>query len=301
MRYFSAIAEHRGFSKAAARLGIAQSALSRHMIGLEKELGVTLLERHARGVTLTESGALLLQRADRILEQVADARAEVMAQARLPAGEAVIGTTSTTSRILYGPLAERFARDYPNVRLRFIEGIPYLLLEGLDTGRIDIAVMVDPEPQASLVLEKLVTEQVYLFAAPGGPKRPDGSCAIPDLAGLPLILLPRPAGSRVKLDRAAAEAGIMLEVRHEVANIDVVKDFVRRGLGLGLLPYSSIMADVAAGRYLATPVGGVTLTRTLVRRADRAPSPAVIELARMVHAEIEHMRQAGTFGTEPGG
>ena len=81
----------------------------------------------------------------------------------------------------------------------------------------------------------------------------------------------------------------------------MVKDFVRRGLGLGLLPYSSIMADVAAGRYLAYPVDGVTLTRSLVRRADRTPSPAVIELARMIHAEIEHMRQAGTFGTEPGG
>lgn len=298
-RYFVAVAEHGSFSEAAARLNVAQSAISRQTLVLEQELGIALFRRHARGVELTDSGAILLERVRRIFREVEEARAEVIAHARLPAGEAVIGTTSTTSRILYGPLAERFARDYPNIRLRFVEGVPYLLLEGLDTGGIDVAVMVDPEPRSSVVLEPLVTEQVYLIGARRANAMPRGSCDIRAVDRLPLVLLPRPAGSRVRLDRLAAEAGIALEVRHEVANVDVVKDFVARGLGFGLLPHSSVMPDVKAGRYRAAAVQGFTITRTMVRRADRAPSPAVRELARVVQEEFRRMIAAGLFGKAP--
>jgi DNA-binding transcriptional LysR family regulator len=295
-RYFAAVAEHGSFSEAAARLNVAQSALSRQTLALERELGVALFRRHARGVALTDSGNTLLERVRRIFREVEEARIEVVANARLPAGEVMIGTTSTTSRILYGPLAERFARDHPNVRLRFTEGVPYLLLEGLDTGDIDLAVMVDPEPRSSLVLEPLVTEQVYLIGARPNGSLPAAPCTVHALAGLPLVLLPRPAGSRVKLDRAAAEAGIALDVRYEVANVDVAKDFVARGLGLGLLPHSSVMGDIEAGRYRAVAIDGIAITRTLVHRADRIPAPAVRELARVVKDEFDRMIAEGTFG-----
>ena len=88
----------------------------------------------------------------------------------------------------------------------------------------------------------------------------------------------------------------ILVVDDTPANIDVVKDFVERGLGFGILPYSSVMAGVEEGRYQAVPLDGLTITRTLVRRSDRAPTPAVVELTRLVHDEIDQMIQAGGFG-----
>src|SRR5690606_18550828 len=114
----------------------------------------------------------------------------------------------------------------------------------------------DPEPRASLVLEPLVTEQEYLIGAEGAEGLPDGPCGLDALSGVPLILLPRPAGSRVKLDRMTAEAGVSLTVTHEVANVDVMKDFVVRGLGLGILPHSSVMQGFEEGRYRAVPIRG---------------------------------------------
>jgi LysR family nitrogen assimilation transcriptional regulator len=295
LRYFTAIAECGSFSEAANRLHVAQSALSRHAKALEAELGVSLLERLPRGVTVTPSGTVLLERARHILGEIDRARADVMAQASLPSGEAVIGTTSTTSRFLYGPLAQRFTREYPNVRLRFVEGVPYLLLEGIDTGTIELAVMVDPEPRASLVLKPLVTEQEYLIGALNDEKLPSVRCHIAALESLPLILLPRPAGSRVTLDRMAADSGIALKVRHEVANVDVVKDFVERGLGYGILPYSSIASGLMEGRYNAIPIDGLTITRTLIRRSDRPPTPAMVEIERLIEDEISRMIEAGGF------
>ncbi len=296
LRYFAAIAEYGSFSEAAARLRIAQSALSRHTASLEQELGVTLFERLPRGVALTGSGELLFDRAKDILERLETTRREVMAQAALPSGEVVIGTTSTTSRILYGPLAERFAKDHPNVTLRFVEGVPYLLLEGLDTGRIDLAVMVDPEATASLELDPLVTEQEYLVGPVEAESMPDRIANVAALAAFPLILLPRPAGSRVKLDRMARDADVSLNVRHEVANVDVVKDFVVRGLGFGVLPHSSITPGLAERQFRATPIEGLSITRTLVRRADRAATPAVLELSRLIHEEIDAIFSEGRFG-----
>ena len=295
LRYFKAIAEYGSFSEASLRLRVAQSALSRHTASLEQELGVALFERLPRGVTLTDSGTLLLDRAKDILERVQITRGEVMAKAALPSGEVVIGTTSTSSRILYGPLAERFAKDYPNVRLKFVEGVPYLLLEGLDTDRIDLAVMVDPEASSTLEFAPLVTEQEYLV----GPFPSDFSANQPiditSLASYPLILLPRPAGSRVKLDRLAREANIQLDVKHEVANIDVVKDFITRGLGLGILPQSSVSEEVSKKRFSVSPVQGLSITRTLVRRADRTPTPAVTVLSNVIREEIDLIFKENKF------
>lgn len=296
LRYFTTIAERGSFSEAASHARIAQSALSRHVIQLEKELGVKLFERHARGVDLTESGTMLLERARDILQQVGQMQSEIVSRADSPSGEVMIGTTSTTSRLLYGPLAEQVEAQFPQIRLRFIEGVPHLLLEGLDTGSIDLAVMVDPEPRPSLAMDTLVSEQVYLIAAPGKPGLPQGPCRVGALKDLPLILLPRPAGSRVSLDRLSSQAGIALDVRHEVASVDVVKDFVVRGLGFGVLPHSSVMAGVADGQLDAVPMEEIVITRTLVRRADRAPSPAVTELMRLVRGEFDRMITAGAFG-----
>ncbi|MPY68961.1 MAG: LysR family transcriptional regulator [Alphaproteobacteria bacterium] len=300
LRYFIAIAEYGSFSEAAARLRVAQSALSRQIGALEQELGVALFERHARGVTITPSGTLLVERARRVLDEVAEAQAEVMAQARLPSGEAVIGTTSTTSRMLYGPLAERFTREFPAVHLRFVEGVPYQLLEGLDTGRIDVAVMVDPDPRAGQILEPLVSEQVYLIGPRGAPGMPEAACTIESLRRIPLILLPRPAGSRVRLDHLAAEVGIVLQISHEVANVDVVKDFVARGLGFALLPHSSIMPYVTENRFAAVPLTGVLITRTMVRRAERPPSAAVAVLMDAIRDEMARIIAAGEFGGPAG-
>lgn len=295
LRYFVQIAEAGSVRSAASRLRIAQSALSRHVAALEDELGVPLLERHARGVRPTPAGIHLRERAAAILGQVEDARAEIMAEGGVPAGAAAIGTSAGTGRLMFGRLAERFATDYPEIDLSLVEGAPYLLFEGLDTGRIDLAVMVDPEPRASLSFEPLATEQVYLIGAPNDARMPKRGATVAALAHLPLVLFPRPSGSRMSYERAAAAAGIVLSVAYEIDSQDVAKDLTRRGLGFGLLPYSSIDRDVGDGRFRAVEIEGLTLTRTLVGRDARTATPAVATLADAVREEFAALDKAGAF------
>lgn len=296
LQYFVQIAETGSVREAAARVRVAQSALSRHLRALEGELGVALFDRHPRGVTLTRAGERLLERATDILRRMEEARAEAMAEGALLSGTAAIGSSGGTSRLLYGPLAERFHRDFPAVTLNLIEGAPYLLFEGLDTGRLDLAVMVNPEPRTSLVLEPLGSEQVHLIGAPRDTRLPRRKATVADLAPLPLVLFPRPSGSRMYFERMAADAGIALDLAYEVDSPDVLKEFVARGLGFGLLPYSSMHREVEEGRLSATPVEGLALARTLVRRADHPMTPAVAELARAVREEMGALAGAGVLG-----
>ncbi len=300
LRYFVQIADAGSVRTASTRVRIAQSALSRQVTALEDELGVPLLVRHARGVTPTEAGARLRERAVSILSQIEDIRAEIMAEGDAPAGTASIGTSAGTSRLLYGRLVEHFIETYPRIKLNLVEGAPYLLLEGLDTGRIDLAVMVDPEPRASLAFEPLVSEQVYLIGAIDDPRLPAGTSTVADLAELPLILLPRPAGSRMSFERAAAVAGVRLNVAYEVDSQEVIKDLIARGLGFGLLPYSTIERDIAQKIFASIPVQGMTLSRTLVTRADHAATPAVATLANAVRAEFNKLAEEHAFSGELG-
>lgn len=296
LQYFLQIADTGSVREAAARVRVAQSALSRHVRSLEDELGVALFERHARGVSLTPAGARLRDRAADILHRVEETRAELMAQGERPTGTASIGTSAATSRLLYGRLAERFHHDYPGVTLSLVEGAPYILLEGLDTGRLDLAILVNPEPRDSLDLQALVTEQVYLIGAPKDRQLDKRRAKIADLAGLPLILFPRPSGSRMYFERTAGLAGISLQLAYEVESQDVLKEFVSRGLGYGLLPHSSMHRELDEGRISATEVAGLALTRTLVRRADHILTPAAAELAALVRKEMKDLVKTGAFG-----
>ncbi len=296
LRYFVAIAEAGNVREAAERVRVAQSALSRHVRALEDELGVRLLDRHARGVSLTGAGERLNRRAIELLRQVDEIRAEIIAEGELPAGGVSVGTSPATSRLLYGRLAERVGADLPRVVLDLVEGASHWLLEGLDAGRLDLAILINPEPRASLVLDALVSEQVYLLAAPGDHRVPRGRATVADLGGLPLVLFPRPAGSRMTFEHAAVAAGVKLSVAHEVQSQDVLREFVMRGLGYGLLPYSAMRGELAAKRISAVAVEGLALTRTLVRRIDHPMTPTVAEVAERIRLIVASLADDGTFG-----
>lgn len=296
LQYFCRIAESGSFREAADRANVAQSALSRHMRTLEDELGVTLMERHARGIRLTAQGEKLKQRADNILREVEETRLELTTAEDVIQGTVTVGASATTGRLLYARLAESASNHYPHITLQMTEGASYYLLEGLDTGRIDFALMVDPESRNYLSNEALVAEQVYLVGAPDHADLPANNCTVHDLADRPLVLFSRPSGSRLVIETAAAADRVPLNVRFDATSPDVIKDFVRRGLGYGIMPYSSIFRDVDAGDLVAVEMADLTLTRTFTRRNDRQSSPAVTAIADLVREEFAALGREGVFG-----
>jgi DNA-binding transcriptional LysR family regulator len=91
------------------------------------------------------------------------------------------------------------------------EGVSYFLLEGMDTGRLDLAIMVNPEDRDYLSNEELVTEKVYLVGSPRHAEMPPAPCSVADLADRPMVLFSRPSGGRTQLENIAAAHNLAID------------------------------------------------------------------------------------------
>jgi DNA-binding transcriptional LysR family regulator len=114
---FATVAEERSFTRAAARLGVSQSALSHSMRSLEKRLGVQMLARTTRSVSATAAGAALLQELAPALERIGNAVAETMKQRARPAGRIRLIIPRTATQMVILPKLAKFARNYPEIVL----------------------------------------------------------------------------------------------------------------------------------------------------------------------------------------
>lgn len=295
LRYFARIAETGNFREAARRLHVAQSALSRQIGLLEADLGVRLFERHPRGVSLTPSGTRLFDHAKRLLQGVETARLDVRAGGDGLTGRVGFGTTGAMGRLLFARLTERLAAAAPGVTLDLAEGRTHVLLEGIETGALDLALVTGVEPRSDFLLKPLVTDQLYFVARRGEPGLPEGAIRVRDLAAWPLVTFRRPSGPRMTLERAAVQAQTSLTFLYEVDSFDVIKDFVARGMGYGVLPHSSIHGDLGGAVFQAIRIEGLSLTRMMVTHADRTATPAAQMVERLIGEEILTLRTEGVF------
>lgn len=290
IRYFSEVASTRSFKGAALRLNISQSSLSRRVADLERSLNTQLLVRHPRGVSLTRRGQAFLERAHAILHEFDSMHAELSGRTEAPAGVVTVGSSGTVSRLLLAPLAARFQEPRERVRLRFVDGAQYILLEGLDAGRIDVALMTTPEPVANCRMEVLREDQLYLVSRKANHRR-RRILLIEDLDELPLIMFPRPSTNRKLIELKARESGIELYCKYESSNALVHLEFARLGLAGTILPRFAFTDYL--DRYLlrATPIRDLTISQTLVWRSDRGQSTIVAEVAQAIRSVMSYRNE----------
>lgn len=270
LRYFVAVAERGGFGTAASALNVAQSALSRHIKLLEHELGGALLERGARGVSVTESGKVLLDRGRWLLGVVDDIRAEVRLENREPSGTVRLGAPSSLADIFYTPLAQHFAEHFPRVQLELSEGLTEEMTDRLLRGDVDIAILSGPRPNDHLSYQTLVVEQVFLIGPPDDPLLCRGPLARHDLAHLPAAVLPLSATSR-----GVFPPDVKSTLR--VESMASLKQMAAVGLGYGLLPFSGIHKEVANGTLAAARLPWLRGERVLALPRGRPVTRATRE------------------------
>lgn len=264
LRTLLAVAELGSLSKAADRLRIAQPALSRQIRLLEDELGTPLFERHGRGMVITEIGRQIVGRAARILSEVNEIFGDVADLSASLSGHVVIGMPPTVAEIITVPLVAAFRDSHPNMELRFVSAFTGYLLDWLQRGEIDVAVLYDPRPTRSLRSTPLLLESLFLIGPAGSPLSLYRAVPFRQLGAETLFLPSQRHGLRSILERYAADAGITLTVRVEADSLSTLKDLVKSGLGTTVLPLPSIHDDVAAGRLTAAPLIDPSPTRRLV-------------------------------------
>jgi LysR family nitrogen assimilation transcriptional regulator len=286
---FVQVAELGSFSRAASVLDIAQPALSRQVRALEIELHETLLARNGRGVTLTEAGQRLFEHSVAILQQVAQAREEMGAARDQPLGRITIGLPPSMARQLTVPLVEGFGRRMPQARLAIVEGLTTHIAEWLGTGRIDLGLLYNPEPQPALRIEPMLQEELCLverIAAPSASLAPPNAAQVPlrALAGCSLIV---PEGRHVirrLLDTQATLAGLRLDIRWEVSSIAAIIDLVCAGHGQAVLTASAVAASGRGGQLRVRPLVDPSLLSVLclATPAHKRPNALMRQTAQLL-------------------
>lgn len=265
--YFVAVAELGSFSKAAVILNIAQPALSRQVRLLETDLHVTLLMRNGRGVVLTEAGKRLFDHSVGILQLVSRVREDISASRDMPSGRIVVGLPPSMGRLLTVPLVEGFRRALPKARLAIVEGLSAHLAEWISTGRVDLGLLHNPEPQPALEVTPVLEEPLGLVSPAGkGAGRkvsPRNTATLEELTRLPLILPERTHAIRKLLETQAALAGHKLGVSLEVSSVQSILDLVRAGHGHAVLTPSALAASGNAAAFRLRPIVEPRLTSTL--------------------------------------
>ncbi len=308
LRYFVAIADQSSMSLASEKLGVAQPSLSHHVMRIEEELGVQLLVRSTRGVTLTESGRRLYGHAQSIIKAVEEAVADLRDQSAEISGQVSFAFPGSAGNVLTVPLTETVRHEFPKIALRALDATTDQVQAWLGEGMIDFGIVYDDNCGRDLELRPLMVEELFLVAARDcwrGEIGPNGVAKEPvslaERRDLGLILPTRAHGLREMIDRWAGAHGIALNVELEMDSLSRIKKLVARGSGYSLLAQSAAHEEVRDGELILAPIREPQLRRTvyLATNPARPPKRAANEVVRLTVDIVAELAGKGYWLGEP--
>jgi DNA-binding transcriptional LysR family regulator len=276
LRYLVALADERHFTRAAARLHIAQPALSQQVRRLEDEVGVALVDRTTRHVALTPAGDLLVGRARRALAEVDAAAAELSELAGVRTGRVVIGAMRSTGPFDLSALFAAYYARHPGIELVVREEPSEVMLQRLHADALDVAFLsvnrLDAGPD--IQLHPLLDEPLVALLAPGHPLAERRRLDMAELRDERFVVFGEGGSLRRIVVQGAREAGFEPALAFESTESARIRAIASRGLGVALLPASEAEHD--GPPVAVVPVRNPSLTRdvTLAWRANRRHSPA---------------------------
>ncbi len=238
LRYLSMLADSGlNVSRAAERLHTSQPGISKQLRLLEQELGVELFKRHGKHLqALTPVGQSILTQARGVLQRVEGIRqtaAEALDESR---GALNIATTHTQSRYLLPPVISRFVARYPDVALQMQQGTPLQVAQLVSRGEADVAIATEALDE----LPDLVTMPCFrwnraVLVPRGHPLAKASPLTLAQLAKWPLVTYVQGFTGRARVDQAFELAGLQPRVVFTAADADVIKTYVRLGMGVGVI------------------------------------------------------------------
>jgi DNA-binding transcriptional LysR family regulator len=283
VRYFVAVAEELHFGRAAHRLRMAQPGLSQQIKSLEQQLGVRLLDRTSRQVSLTPAGSLLLTEGRRLLAQ-AERTADQVRRAGLgQVGRITVAAIGSATYDIIPRLLREHRKRFPDVEVLLREMSTPAQVQAIRSGEIDVGLLRLPADMTALVAHTVREDRMAVMLPETHPLARRRRIPLRALAREPLIVFPsspRPSWADTVI-AACREAGFEPIVAQEAMESATVVSFVAAGIGIAIVPEGlKLLARAGVAYRLVAPPAPVTHLAA-VYRADNLP-PAVAALLEVV-------------------
>jgi molybdate transport repressor ModE-like protein len=290
LRVLREVANRGSFSAAADSLYLSQSAVSQQVATLEREVGMSLLDRTtAGGPKLTEAGRVLVEHADAVISRLEEAERELSAIAGLEGGELRLASFPSASATIMTHAVSDFGRRYPKVAVTLFEAEPEESLPRLRAGEVDIALTFDyptlpEEPDRDIELVHLLTESMYVTLPQGHRLAGRNRVRLTDLSEERWLSGVRPSSCGELVVRSCLDAGFEPQIAFESDDYHVLQGFVAAGLGVTLLPelaLSTLHADLVALPIEAQAPQRRVWAATRAAGSRSAASDAMLELLQV--------------------
>lgn len=289
IRYALSVAKERSFTRAAARLRIAQSAVSEQVKLLEDEIGFPLFRRTGRGIEITERGRTFLAEAERVVGDVLSLSDTARRLKGGPADTMRLGMGSGMAQIFMPRLFRLLTEARPGLRLELVTAPTKTIFSDLHEERIDIGIALESDPDrvpAGLVVERLTQAEMALIVPPKHPlaasRRP---VDIGRLVAEPIIMSELTIGYGDVVMGMFADLGMRPNILAIADNIETMKVIVQSGSGIAIVPRASAENEAASGLLKLLPVAP---RRTVVLSLFRRRQP----MSRHKEAFVAGLRQA---------
>lgn len=264
LRVFRSVAKNLSFTKASQELFVSQPAITKHIQELESAYQTRLFDRQGNKISLTESGKLLLEHCDRILEDYKRLEYEMHLLNNEYTGELRLGASTTIAQYVLPPLLARFIKKFPQVNLSLMNGNSREVETALQEHRIDLGLVEGVHRSPNLKYTPFLEDELVAVVHAKSKLSISDELAPEDLTDIPLVLRERGSGTLDVIERALSQHNIKLSALHVLmylGSTESIKLFLESTDCMGIISIRSICKELAAGTFRVVELKDISMLR----------------------------------------
>ena len=247
LRYFVAVADEGSFSRAAAKVRVAQPSLSQQIRKLEAEVGQPLFDRLPRSVVLTEAGRCLIDYARQILASIGDARRSVDELKDEVSGRLAVGAIPTIAPYILPELVGKFQKQYPEVTLEIVEDVTDGITRRVEAGELDVAFASTCQQSPTLRRESLGNEPLLALVPEGHPLAKKTLVALDDLKSQRFLLLHEMHCLSQQVHHLLDSRRLRPEIALAGSQLGTIANMVAAEIGVSIVPQMMVKHQATSG------------------------------------------------------
>lgn len=255
LRAFAALARTGSFTLAAKELFLSQSAVSHSMKALETDVGCRLFDRVGKKVLLTQAGESLLHHTEKILQEMAAARAGLEQLGKWGVGRLRIGASPTACQYILPAVLREFKESFPKCRIAIEPGDTLQAIESVRNNRIDLAVTLQPRNEEQFEFHPLFTDELTFLVGAMHPWAREGHVVRSEIPKQSYVLYNKNSYTFRMVRDYFNQEDMVLNTVIELGSMEAIKELVKLGLGVGILAPWIAQKELQEKSLVALPLG----------------------------------------------